>query len=136
MSVVTSVKLRVLWKGDKGEFLKPKKGLRQGDPMSLYLLVLCMDKLSHLIHDAVDSHSWHCLKIGNKDPRVSHLMFSNNLIHFGVTTESQIQVVMNILTTFCDAYGEKINMDKSSILLFGNTPLSTRRLLIAKSCLK
>lgn len=104
--------------------------------MSPYLFVLCMDKPSHLIHDTVDSKSWPFLKNGNKDPRVSHLMFVDDFILFGIVTEPQIQVAMIILTKFCDASGQKINWNKSNIMFSGNTPTSIRRLILSKSSLK
>lgn len=45
----------VNWNGNKGNYFKSKKGLRQGDSISPYLFVLYMDKLSHLILDALDN---------------------------------------------------------------------------------
>ncbi|CAK8533040.1 unnamed protein product [Lathyrus sativus] len=80
--------------------------------------------------------TWQCLKIGNKDCRIFHLMFDNDHILFGVATESQIQVVMNTLSKFCYSFGQMINRDKTCIMFFGNTPLSTGRLLIAKAMIK
>ncbi|KAI5400541.1 hypothetical protein KIW84_065432 [Lathyrus oleraceus] len=63
-------------------------------------------------------------------------MFADDLILFGVTLEPQIQVAMSILSKFCAASGQKINMDKSSIIFFVNTPPTTRRLLTSKVSLK
>lgn len=71
-----------------------------------------MDKLSHLIHDVVDFGTWHYLKIGSTNPDISHLIFVDDLILFGVAIEAQIQVFMNTLSKFCDSFGQKINMDK------------------------
>lgn len=55
--------------------------------MSPYLFVLCIDKLSHLILDSVEANQWECLKIGKGGPKVSHLMFVDDLILFGAATE-------------------------------------------------
>ncbi|CAL5196828.1 unnamed protein product [Lathyrus oleraceus] len=85
-----------------------------------------MEKLSHLIHDVVDSKTLHYLKFGNRDHGISHLMFADNLILFNVATQDQFK-----LSKLCDSSGKKINRDKSSIMFSGNTPLSTIRLLIA-----
>ncbi|XP_072065876.1 uncharacterized protein [Arachis hypogaea] len=45
MACVTSPSLSILWNGNRLQSFKPMRGLRQGDPMSPYLFVLCMENL-------------------------------------------------------------------------------------------
>lgn len=52
MSIIT-VKIPVLWQGQNDGYFTHKKNLRHGDPISPYLFVLCMEKLTHMILDAV-----------------------------------------------------------------------------------
>jgi len=44
MYCVTSVKSNVHWKGSQNEYFKPKRGLKEDDPMSPYLFVLYLGK--------------------------------------------------------------------------------------------
>lgn len=95
----------VLWNGCTSDYFCPKKGRRQGDPISLYLFVLCIDKLSHLISDKMDEERWTPLKVGRRGPVVSHLMFVDDFLLFGKATNSQVDVVMEVLDDFCNSSG-------------------------------
>lgn len=62
MCCITSVQRNVLWNGSWFEFCSFQRGIRQGDPMSRYIFVMCMDKLSHLISQAIDEGDWKTLR--------------------------------------------------------------------------
>lgn len=51
---------------------------------------MCIDKLLHLISQAVDEGSWKAIKFCNKGPLVSHPMFADYLL------------------LFCDEYSQQI----------------------------
>lgn len=125
MESIQTVKMRVLQKGEKRDFFEAKKGLRQGDPLSPYLFVLCIDMLSHMIIDATKANMWDCIKIGTKGPHLTHMIFANDLILFGKATDNQVQNVTNILHSFCKFFGQKINIHKSNIIFACNTLSST-----------
>ena len=55
LNCVTSNSLSLLWNGERVENIIPTRRLRQEDPLSPYLFVLCLEKLGHLIWDKVSS---------------------------------------------------------------------------------
>ncbi|KAI5438051.1 hypothetical protein KIW84_023968 [Lathyrus oleraceus] len=56
----------IKWNGARGE----KIGIRQGDSVSPFLFVMCMDKLSHLTSQTVIEGNWKAPKAGRNDPVV------------------------------------------------------------------
>lgn len=49
MFCVESSRMALLWSGECLDWFQPTRGIRQGDAMSHYLFVLCIERLSHLI---------------------------------------------------------------------------------------
>lgn len=101
MSCISSVKTNVMWNDNRSEFFIPDRGIRQGDPLSLYIFVLCMDKLYHIICQVVDEGEWEPMKAGRNGPNISHLMFADDLLLFGIASDSQMQCVLRVLNNFC-----------------------------------
>jgi hypothetical protein len=109
MQSVTSVTTNVKWNGTRAEYFRPQRGIRQGDPISPYLFVLCMDKLSHIILQAVEEGKWEGIKVGKNGPMISHLMFADDLLLFGEATEEQMECMINSLNNFCSMSGQEVS---------------------------
>ncbi|OMO56897.1 reverse transcriptase [Corchorus capsularis] len=103
MFCVESTSMSVLWNGEKTTDFKPGRGLRQGDPISPYLFVLCMERLGHLILKEIQQGTWKPIVMGRGGPQISHLFFANDLFLFGRATEAQAHVMRRVLDSFCSA---------------------------------
>jgi len=80
MHCVTSPTFPILWNGNKLPPFKPSHGLHQGDPLSPYLFIRCMEKLSVAISIVVLQGEWEPIQITNTRPQISHLLFANDVL--------------------------------------------------------
>lgn len=101
MFCVTSTEMNFLWNGQTTSYMKPSRGLRQGDPLSPYLFVLCLNKLSCLIEREVANGLWKPLTFSRGGPCLSHIFFADDLILMGEASKTQCEVMMACLNKFC-----------------------------------
>ena len=104
MHCVESSRMAILWNGKKLEWFEPTQGLRQGDAISLYLVVLCMERLGHIIQAEVESGQWKQVKASRYGPKLSHLFFADDLISFVEASVDRIRVVMKCLQKLCSTH--------------------------------
>jgi hypothetical protein len=133
MTSITSVRTNVKWNGERAEYFHPQRGIRQGDPISPYLFVICMDKLSHLITQAVHETKWKPMRAGRNGPLISHLMFADDLILFAEANVDQMNVVLNIIDQFCQLSGQKVSQEKTSIMFSKNVCPRVKEALVMMS---
>ncbi|KAL4298591.1 hypothetical protein AHAS_Ahas17G0016200 [Arachis hypogaea] len=84
----------------KTDGFQPTRGIRQGDPISPYLFVIAMDKLSQLIEEKVNRKIWKPIKAGRNGPLISHLLFADDLLLFAKADTSQMGVILDSLRDF------------------------------------
>ena len=62
------------------------------------------------------------LKVAATAPSVNHLLFADDsLLFFQASAEGALEI-KNVLTKYCNASGQRINMDKSSIFFSKGCP--------------
>lgn len=79
ISCVTSVSTSILFNGGNLEYFNPSRGIWQGDFLSPYLFILCMDFLSQLIEEKCMEKTWNLVKSSKGGPSFSHVFFVDDL---------------------------------------------------------
>ncbi|KAL0700618.1 hypothetical protein Bca4012_056740 [Brassica carinata] len=119
---ITTVSYSVLVNGEPTRSIKPQRGLRQGDPISPYLYILCTEGLSRLIRQNIQHRKIHGFKASRSGPAICHLLFADDSLVFCKATEEEGHNLLNILNTYQRASGQEINYKKSAIAFSKGTP--------------
>ena len=118
MTCISSTSLSLAYNGSLHGFFKGKRGLRQGDPLSPYLFVLCLEYLSRNLGDLDNNADF------NYHPRcgglkITHLAYADDLILFSRGDPTSIALLMDKIRHFGDCSGLKISLSKSSFFSAG-----------------
>lgn len=119
---ISSTSLAVCWNGEFLPSFTPLRGLRQGDPLSTYLFVLCMEVLGQSIQQAIDRNAWRPVRLARQGPVLSHIFFADDLLLFGEASFSQARLMEHLLADFCGLSGQRVNRSKSRVWFSPNTP--------------
>ncbi|MCH79708.1 ribonuclease H protein, partial [Trifolium medium] len=127
MKCVTTVTFSILINGHPSMEFQPQRGLRQGDPLSPYLFIICADVLSGLITRAQNNHSIHGVKIALGAPEISHLLFADDSLMFCRASTDEVSILSNIIHTYQGASGQPVNLNKSEMVFSKGTTEETKR---------
>ncbi len=111
--LLSSASTAVLLNRVPGNFFSCERGLRQGDPLSPLLFILCVDVLFRMLQAAVDADLLPAVKLG--ELKFHSLQFADDMLLFFDGTIESAAVIKLILDGFSACSGLKINFRKSSI---------------------
>ena len=72
---ISTVTFSILMNGRPTGYILPQRGLRQGDPLSPYLFLLCTEGFSALIRCGLENEALHGFRVTNSTNPISHLFF-------------------------------------------------------------
>ncbi|XP_021753742.1 uncharacterized protein LOC110719145 [Chenopodium quinoa] len=131
MFCITSPQISVLWNGEITSEFTPSRGIRQGDPMSSYIFVLCLERLSPMIENKVNQKLWKPIKV-TKSISLSHIFYADDVFLFGQASKSNIGIIMKVLQDFGDISGLRVNQNKSTVIFPKKMNYNIRKDLITE----
>ncbi|KAL5555798.1 hypothetical protein UlMin_038034 [Ulmus minor] len=96
------------------------RGLRQGDPLSPYLFIICMEVLFRLINQKVEEGNIKGFSVARGVSPIHHLYFVDDIFLLGKATRFATSHFKECLDTFCSWYGQSFNNHKSNIFFSKN----------------
>lgn len=114
---VTTVSYSPAINNNSTSLIMPTRGLRQGDPLSPALFVICMEVLSRklLMHSQIKKDGIG-IKITPYAPTIPGLFFADDSLLFCKAKSLACSTLRDILTEFSSMSGQLINFQKSSIV--------------------
>lgn len=91
MMCIESVSLSALVNGVPFSMIKLQRDIRQGDPLSPYIFILCTEVLSHLFMRASELQQLKGMKISQNGPSINHLLFSDDALFSVMPIGSHVQ---------------------------------------------
>ena len=120
METVHTATYSVLINGEPKGYITPSSGIKQGDPLSPYLFLLCAEGLSSLIRNAVERKQLHGILFCTNGVCISHLLFADDSFIFCQATVEESQHLLDLLGKYEAAFGQAINRQKTSIFFSRN----------------
>jgi hypothetical protein len=92
MRCVMTVRFSVKVNGCLSDKFRPTRGLRQGDPLSPYLFLFCVEGFSALLKKAQMDNEVAGVGFGRDGPTITHLLFADDSIVFLEASKSNLRL--------------------------------------------
>ncbi|CAM8943685.1 unnamed protein product [Rhodiola kirilowii] len=126
MRCIKSVSYQVRVNGIVSGVIRPGRGLRQGDPLSPYLFLLCTEVLNAKLRLGEIGGQISGVRICRRAPVVTHLFFADDSIFFIKAEAEEARALKGILAQYENVSGQRINLEKSEICFSRNSPAHIR----------
>jgi hypothetical protein len=116
MRCISTVSFSILVNGQPSHSFNPHRGIKQGDPLSPYLFILCADVFSGMLTKSQNQSLIHGITIAHDAPKISHLFFADDSIIFCKANKEEANQLKAIFDEYQRISGQKINMEKSEMM--------------------
>ena len=104
---IRSVSYTVLLNGQEFGHIVPERGLRQGDPLSPFLFILCAEALVHVMNRAEENGEISGMKLTRHCPAVQHLLFADDSLFLIRSELNECTAFLRCLKLYGQASGRR-----------------------------
>ena len=121
MNIISFTQFHILWNETPFPKVAPNRSIRQGNPLSPYLFLLCLERLSIMLEVAVRERIIHHINFRGR-VRLSHLFFADDIFLFTTAKAKDYKNLSRILKNFCASSGQLMSVTKLWLWFFPSTP--------------
>ena len=92
-------------------YVKPQRGIRQGDPLSPYLFLICAEGMSSLMHQSIQNKAITGVQVGKACPQLSHLLFADDSLFCCKASIQEAEQMKEMFAIYKRASGQAINYE-------------------------
>ena len=115
MMCLSTVSYSILLNGVQSGNFTVSKGIRQGDPLSPYIFLLCAEGLSSLLKEFERERKITGIAASRGGPRLTHLFFADDSILFCQVSSENSRALCEILQVYEEASSQQLNRSKTSL---------------------
>lgn len=97
MKCVTSARYEITHAGREFGNIILKRGLRQGDPLSSYLFLVCIEGFTSLIKKYESRRLLRGIQVARKAPRISHMFFADDCFIYCKVDKEEVNHIIYML---------------------------------------
>ena len=112
MNMISSTRFHILWNRALLSEVVPSRGIWQGDPLSPYLFILCLERLSVKLNEAVLDKLIHPINF-KTGVCLSYLFFADDIFLFTKATTRDCKNLSRLMLDFCESSDQLMNATKS-----------------------
>jgi hypothetical protein len=131
MLCVTLVSYQVRVNGSLSDVIVPERDLRQGDPLSPYLFLICAEGFSSLLNKVEVEGELEGIRICHSAPSFNYLLFADDSLVLIKANSESARSLQNIVQLYEVCSGQTVNYDKSSVMFSENIRSHHRNQVLA-----
>jgi len=127
-----SATVSILVNGSPIDEFKPKRGLRQGDPLAPFLFLIVVEGMTGLVREASRKKLLKGIEVGYRGVQIQIFQFADDMSFFCQPTYHNMLVIKTILRCFELCSGLRVNFHKSHAEAVG---VNTKNLKFLAKCI-